>query len=859
MLSNVRSVSNKLDEVAHLLVEHKPEIAAFTETWLDDSTSDAAVTQSSYKVVRKDRNSHGGGLMVFLSDSLSFAQLDPTLIPSLSSAEAEFLPLYIVTCNLFFILVYHPFWGTSVQHSHTLTVLSELCDYAVLTFPDCKLTICGDFNGLSTLIQPLLDSHILTSVVSSPTRGTATLDLILTDNPLSLGVPVILPPIGRSDHNVILVKSISRPRPKVVVKQYRKASPAARMSFIKHVDSLDWLAITTPHSSLDDATDALLLGLRHLLDFYCPLIKIRARSSDPPWISPRILNLINQRDRAYSERKHLKYVRLKESVIQNIKSARITFIKKASDSKCPKKFWSSINALCGRSSRSTPPISVSTCSSLFNAAFGPASLNADGNVFPTHEQSDSNEQPPTLTASDVLPVLSHLKNSAPGMDGLPPWVFKSCRESLTPAIVDLFNRCISSGDVPQLFKCANITPIPKTANPGPTDFRPISLLPVLSKVLERIVLRKWLIPNVGAELDPLQFAFTPGAGKGTTSALVRIQHEVTSFLDTPGAVRIIQLDFSKAFDSLSHSKILEALCKMGAPTHLLCWLRNYLTDRCQRVCWQGENSEWTFITSGVPQGSVLGPFLFAASINHLRPIHPSRTILVKYADDLTFIHKIRPHELDLSSEEVRQAESDSSQLGLGLNPGKSVVLDCVTSGKILSTLSPITLNSGAVIPSTAHLKVLGITFSNDLTWNHHIHLSLSKARRLIGFLRPLAHAKLSHSQLWYIHTAILRSVLLYAFPAWCNAPPTLWNKIAALERRVEHIIGSPPPIPIIEAAMSQCTTLARRIIKCEAHPLRCIFSWTPRRQSVRINKGGSSVSSHFAKTNRFKNTMTRFA
>jgi hypothetical protein len=124
-----------------------------------------------------------------------------------------------------------------------------------------------------------------------------------------------------------------------------------------------------------------------------------------------------------------------------------------------------------------------------------------------------------ITAIETEIFLSKIKKGAPGLDEVPYWVFRDFRRELAPAIAILFNRCFANKSWPMVFKLSNVIPVPKCQRPKPDEFRPISLLPILSKIGEKIVLKKWLIPHVVSHMDKHQFAFIPGTGKGTTCAL----------------------------------------------------------------------------------------------------------------------------------------------------------------------------------------------------------------------------------------------------------------------------------------------------------------------------------------------------
>ena len=179
--------------------------------------------------------------------------------------------------------------------------------------------------------------------------------------------------------------------------------------------------------------------------------------------------------------------------------------------------------------------------------------------------------------------LRKMRRKSSGPDEIPFWVYRDFAWLLSPTITSLFNPSIEHGKVPDCFKKAKVVPIPKCHHPKTvSDFRPISLLPLLSKVFEKMICNSLILPYVVKSIDPAQFAFFPGPGSGTSSALTLLSNRILSFLDsTSGAVRILSIDFSKAFDKAMHDIIYSAMCNFDLPTCSLRLVLSFLQNREQ--------------------------------------------------------------------------------------------------------------------------------------------------------------------------------------------------------------------------------------------------------------------------------------
>ena len=228
-------------------------------------------------------------------------------------------------------------------------------------------------------------------------------------------------------------------------------------------------------------------------------------------------------------------------------------------------------------------------------------------------------------------------NKAPGPDNFSPFILKQLKNQLVLPLTIVFNKSLKEGSVPGSWKEANITPIFKKGskyNPG--NYRPISLTSVPVKILETIIKRA-VVDHL--ETNNLIYDTQHGfrRGKSCLTNLFEYMEYVTKEVDNKNAVDVIYLDFSKAFDKVPHKRLLAKIQGIGIGSNLLKWVESWLTDRKQRVVLNGSSSSWENITSGVPQGSVLGPLLFLIYVNDMDVDIKSE--ISKFADDTKVFSK----------------------------------------------------------------------------------------------------------------------------------------------------------------------------------------------------------------------------
>ena len=238
-------------------------------------------------------------------------------------------------------------------------------------------------------------------------------------------------------------------------------------------------------------------------------------------------------------------------------------------------------------------------------------------------------------------LLRNLKpNKSPGTDQIHPFLLRECASNLAKPFSLLFNLTISQCKIPNEWKKAEIRPIykKKGSKSDPSNYRPVSLTSVTCKVFEKIIkksLCNHLLDN--NLLSPHQFGFIPG--RNTNSQLLVTIKEWQKSLDHSTPTDVAYLDFRKAFDAVPHKRLLFKLEKYGIKGNLLHWIENFLSERTQYVKINNAKSDVRPVTSGVPQGSVLGPMLFIYFINDLPEVSTVNTKI--YADDTKAFSEIR--------------------------------------------------------------------------------------------------------------------------------------------------------------------------------------------------------------------------
>ena len=255
--------------------------------------------------------------------------------------------------------------------------------------------------------------------------------------------------------------------------------------------------------------------------------------------------------------------------------------------------------------------------------------------------------------------------------------------------------------------------------------------------------------------DDCQFAYRKNSS--TVCALITAHDCILRFLDDPliCAARVLTFDMSHAFDSVPHDRLVNRI--IDENECLGVWLSNYLSSRQQRVRLGQTTSSLCNVTSGVPQGSILGPYLFSIFMSTYSTLN-SLTKLIKYADDVTIvipIFKSNTDDLSIVSSEIENFSRWCTENCMSIDTDKT---------KVMSVTLKVNITDIPFVPNLSNvtsLKLLGLVFNNTLTWKNHFDYMISKLSRRLYVLRVL-RSSLSHDEMVTVFNAIFRSITDYA-------------------------------------------------------------------------------------------------
>ena len=398
-----------------------------------------------------------------------------------------------------------------------------------------------------------------------------------------------------------------------------------------------------------------------------------------------------------------------------------------------------------------------------------------------------------ILVSDVENKLKKLNtNKSPGPDGTHPKVMKELAETIAEPLTLIYNKSMQESKLPLDWKRGTVVPLHKKGSrTQASNYRPISLTSVAGKLMEKVI-RDAIITHLLSNhlLSQNQHGFTPG--RTCATQLLCVLEEWSRWLDEGKVIDVIYLDFKKAFDSVPHERLLLKLEAHGLEGKLLNWIRAFLTGRVQSVFVNGESSNWSPVTSGIPQGSVLGPVLFLVYINDL-PLDVRKSKVALFADDTKLYNTVStPAQINDLQDDLNNLHRWSERWQLPFNEDKCKVLHI---GK--RNPEGNYHMQGKHLQSVKAEKDLGVTIDCQLKFHQHISSAVSKGYQLLGIMKR-TFSKLDKTTLPILFKTLIRPHLEYGSVLWHSRFKEDAKKIERVQRRATKLVREIKDLPYQE-------------------------------------------------------------
>ena len=834
---NIRSARKNLGDFENYLnmLNHDVTVIGLSETWLNDNDSDL-YGLCGYKIIGHHRvNRAGGGVAVCVQDHVCFKER-PDLSYFSEDCESVFIEVekghQQQSSNVIIGVIYRP-------PNHDISSFNDKMNSIVNVVQRENKTcyLLGDYNidilnyashVHTAQFVDMMSSNGFLPLITRPSRVTAT-SATLIDN-------IFTNDIGDINHSVqgLFITDISDHFPVFhIAKQMEIEEKDAYIykrlygsqnkdNFCHAMSNISWDEISRA-TDTQQAFDTFHKHLVKMYNKYFPKIRVKKKYNNrKPWLSEGLKNSIKQKNKLYLKFKKVSSV-LNDESYKCYKRKLQQLMKVAEKqhyhdllveySNDIKKSWVVIKSIINKNKK--PHIQgrfkigenlITSDKELISNKFNDFFINIGPTLaksIPCVNKSPLSYLGNRLTESIYLAPVSEneigqliksLKDTTAGFDDLNSMCLKISSRFLLKPLTHICNLSISQGIFPEQLKIANVIPLYKSDDSMSfNNYRPVSVLCVLSKIFEKIMYnRVTAFLEIFKIFHDNQYGFRKKSS--THVALLTFIDKVIEAIENGEYAIGVFLDFSKAFDTVDHEILLNKLDHYGIRGCALSWFKSYLSRRLQYVTYNGSQSSQQMIKCGVPQGSILGPLLFLIYINDLCIVCKS-TEPVLFADDTNLF----------------SSGSNAISLQDGVNNDLAIIAEWLKVNKLSLNIKKthfmcfsaknksrpgISLQiDGEAIAEVNKSKFLGVVIDNKLSWKDHISFVCRKVARGIGVIIK-ARKVLYNESLKCLYYSFIYPYMIYCNQVWGSACKTNIEPLQVLQKRaVRIILGVHPRSP----------------------------------------------------------------
>ena len=797
------------------------DVICISETWLN-SDSEKYRNIEGYTAFFHNRVGRtGGGAAVYVRTTsvISTTRMD---LECPIGSESVILQCCLPCSKLIIAQLYRPPNTCPALFCEEISAMFDTIDMlsnTVIVTGDFNFDLCDSSSDSELFFNTMLSYGFL-PLISLPTRQSETrlslLDNIYCNNislvhnsgiihdDISDHFPIYMTLKTAKSHNTTTKKPVT---------SFNYNNIASLQDHLQS-DLHDILHVTDPNIACDRIIQSYTDGIRKFSRTYVPT---RKNTPIKPWITPAILASITRKNELFflknkerTEENNAPYRKYQNMLVGVIREAKKAYIQAKLKNSDAKETWNIIKELtthCTESNKLPDTFRTSTglvqgtreVAEGFNSYF--TSIGAELKRKINYSTQDPLKYVPNYIGTtlnqlqrtdenEIRTIVNNMRNVGSGHDRINTRIFKHTFTSIIDIIVHFMNLCLKQSTFPTLLKRAVIKPIYKTGDKQLfNNYRPISLLSVISKVLEKLIyIRLQEHLNTNKLICDNQFGFR--TGMSTYMPIAVLQERIVSAFEMNSNICGIYLDLRKAFDSVDIRILLGKLQKYGICKEAHMMLKSYLSERTQCVQINDIYSSDLPINIGVPQGSILGPLLFILYVNDFPLICGEHATTLMYADDTAIFIEGDNEQLLQSRLDTLMPKVDEwfSSNQLSLNTDKTYY-QIYTHQKKNFELK-ITL-SGASIDRTKSIKYLGVFIDEDMKWKTHISKLQTILSRNVGIMSRLKYF-LDSKQLLLIYNSLFLSHVNYCCLIYSNTYPSYLNGLVKLQKRALRLIDKQP-------------------------------------------------------------------